>query len=272
MRDEQYLRNEQSRGSWDLYASHRTVVTRLICHALPTAEGRLCVVGAGNCNDLDLATLVSHYREIHLVDIDTSAMNWGIEHQGLGRRQDILVHGDCDISGFTELAEAWRQPSSTDIDQGMKIVGNPPPLPCPLSDVVVSVGLLSQLIECVGTTLGPQHNGLLRLVNATRTGHVRQLAAGTRRGGKIVLITEIVSSDTYPPLPRTHEDELPQLIAKLVAQKNFFTGLNPAVVAYSLRDSSELSSMLGGIQVTRPWLWDFGPRVYACCAFIATRK
>ena len=40
-----------------------------------TAErARLCILGAGNTNDLDLAALLSTHREVHLVDIDSESL------------------------------------------------------------------------------------------------------------------------------------------------------------------------------------------------------
>lgn len=46
--------NATTRTHWDRYAVHRRRVTTLLL-AGGNGQGRLCVLGAGNCNDLDLA-------------------------------------------------------------------------------------------------------------------------------------------------------------------------------------------------------------------------
>ena len=58
--------NAESFDQWAGFADHRRRVSGL----LATGPGRLCVLGAGNANDLDLATLLEVHREVHLVDLD----------------------------------------------------------------------------------------------------------------------------------------------------------------------------------------------------------
>ena len=71
--------NEQTKDAWDLFASHRVQMTALIEQAvgvLPLSFGKptLCVLGAGNGNDLDLAKIAPQFSEIRLVDLDPTAL------------------------------------------------------------------------------------------------------------------------------------------------------------------------------------------------------
>ena len=65
--DKQSQLNRSTRGQWNLYASHRQELERLLVPARP--GGRICVLGAGNLQvDLDLQWLTQVYREVHLVE------------------------------------------------------------------------------------------------------------------------------------------------------------------------------------------------------------
>src|SRR5438132_14001730 len=86
--DEQARQNRTTRNQWHLYASHRLEIEKLI---VPESRGqRLCVVGAGNCNDLDLRWLAGAYGEVHLVDIDPLALD------GAVRRQRVAASASAD--------------------------------------------------------------------------------------------------------------------------------------------------------------------------------
>ena len=47
--------NRETLDNWRLYHSHREAVADLICRPPQPTSSRLCILGAGNCNDLDLA-------------------------------------------------------------------------------------------------------------------------------------------------------------------------------------------------------------------------
>ena len=69
---DQARQNLTTRNQWQLYASHRGEIEKLI---VPDSRGRrICVLGAGNCNDLDLKWLSEVYGEVHLVDLDRTAL------------------------------------------------------------------------------------------------------------------------------------------------------------------------------------------------------
>src|SRR5262245_40861383 len=99
--------NAASRGHWDCYADHRARVTALLRPDPAARPGRLCVLGAGNCNDLDLAALAALYREVHLVDLDPDALAFGVQRQGVAGRSGVFCHGNIDVTAMLAAVENW---------------------------------------------------------------------------------------------------------------------------------------------------------------------
>ena len=73
--------NRETLDNWRLYRSHREAVADLICRPPQAASARLCVLGAGNCNDLDLGRFTGRFARVHLVDLDRQAMARGVQRQ-----------------------------------------------------------------------------------------------------------------------------------------------------------------------------------------------
>src|SRR3712207_5062684 len=89
--------NRSTADSWQTYASHRAEIAALLEPLDAAASGgRLCVLGAGNCNDLHLPTLLERFDELHLVDIDAAAIANAVKRQGVAGSSGILLHGDAD--------------------------------------------------------------------------------------------------------------------------------------------------------------------------------
>src|SRR4051812_28723246 len=65
--------NRESRAWSAEFAGHRSHVTELLGAA--SGDQQLCVLGAGNCNDIDLSRLAEQYRGICLADIDAESLN-----------------------------------------------------------------------------------------------------------------------------------------------------------------------------------------------------
>ena len=65
--------NATSRDHWDAFAEHRQCLTAVLARPTTAERSRLCILGAGNTNDLDLTALLSTHREVHLVDIDSES-------------------------------------------------------------------------------------------------------------------------------------------------------------------------------------------------------
>jgi len=82
-----------------------------------------------------------------------------------------------------------------------------------------------------------------------------------------VLVTDLVSSDTCAELRTVPDVELPPLLNQLIEARNFYHGVNPAVLYSLLATDPLLSPQVTDLAASQPWRWDMGARVYAVCAF-----
>ena len=102
--------------------------------------------------------------------------------------------------------------------------------------------------------------------------HLRMLVDLLRPGGRLLLVTDFVSSDTCAELAEATDEQLPELARRLINARNFFTGLNPVLLHSLLSNDVRLSSDLEHVHLARPWLWSFPARVYAVAAIGAVRR
>jgi hypothetical protein len=258
--------NVQTDSGWNLFAEHRRQVTQLLMPGQPHGGQRLCVLGAGNCNDIDLAQLTSAYSEVHLVDLDEQALQRALERHPAAAANRICLHGGCDLSGILEPLSRWSpQAPAHDEDVSRTIaqaLAAPPPLKERFS-TTASVCLLSQMIHSIVLSLGEDHPRFVDLMSAVRLRHLRYLAELTAPGGHILLITDVVSSDSCRQLVDVAPEQVPALIRQLIEHRNFFHGVNPAVIAHILRSDPELAARNSALEFIPPWRWNLGPRVYA---------
>jgi hypothetical protein len=263
--DELARRNRCSRESWDDYAEHRRNVMELLADAAgdQAKPRRLCALGAGNCNDLDLLHLLRGYDEIHLVDVDGPAVEAGVARQrAAGPR--VRIHGRMDV---TACLHALVRDLSANADNGQldgwieKIRTLPAfPQPSPFC-VVVSLGLMTQLAEiAIALVGGPEHPRGNDLLFSLRNHHLRKILEMTRPGGVAILITDVVSSATFPELVTLDERSLPREMYRQVAAKNFFTGANPYALEAMFRNDADLASRVSEVEMLDPWRWKQGPR------------
>lgn len=137
--------------------------------------------------------------------------------------------------------------------------------------VAASVCLLSQLVESITLTLGENHPRFVELMTCIRREHLRRLASLTAPGGSVVLIVDVVSSQTLPQLAAVSLTKLPALLSRAISNRNFFSGMNPFVIKRLLETDEILATNLTGVRLSNPWVWDLGPRRYAVCALTAKR-
>jgi len=258
--------NRKSQLGWEAFAGHRQKVTDLLSAGSSPQSSRLCVLGAGNCNDLDLRLLQSAYQEIHLVDLDAEALQRGLEHQGLERCAALQLHSGLDVAGMQTAMDVWTSQTVIGDAELAACVSEPASqmrsaLRGPF-EAVASTCLLSQLINTVVQAVGEQHPRFLELLQAVRLGHLRLLADLLAPNGAGWLITDVVSSDSFPALNSVAEDELPGLLAQLIHNRNFFHGVNPAVLMSHFHTDPVLSTQIAASEPIGPWRWDLGPRQY----------
>jgi hypothetical protein len=265
--------NRSNRPKWEVFGPHRARVTALL-ESVASGNGALCVLGAGNCNDLDLPVLLRSYREVRLADIDPDALAYGARFQRVAGHPRLTM---CTVD-FTSVSGTgpWSAEASL-ADGALESCAVAPArdLPRVLGapfEAVASVAVLSQIIEWAAVRVGEGHPQFVPLVQSLRLGHLRLMSALLAPAGAGVLINEVVSSETFPPLGRVRERDLPEVVARLLTERNFFTGLNPATLLASFGSDPQLAAQCEAVAISRPWLWDFGPRFYATSAIRFLRR
>jgi len=264
--DEEKQRNRETRELWHEMGPHRQRVTREIlklCH--PGA--RVCVLGAGNCNDLDLPALTANCKQLVLVDLDQEALELARERQG-ARAANLELVGNVDVTGTFEIMANGANSSAAMIEAATHFGG--PELPGEPFDVMVSACLLSQFLLAARASLPPESAELRRLALALRDRHLALLLRHTVAGGRALVITDIVSSSTAPMLRTCQSFELARLRDQLLAAQNHFFGLNPQSLERYVR--KQLAQECGEIKQRPPWLWSFGERCFLVVALVLERQ
>ena len=265
--EEQSRRNSAAAEAWTLYTPHRVRVTQLLLDARSPSAKRLCLLGAGNLNDFDLARLLAAFSEVVLVDVDAESVRRGLVAQGFADDDRIQIVTPVDVTGiFAELS--LLSPGSTTkdelVERCLSVLSESSPFrldaPC---DVVASVGLLTQLIDAVIRSVGESHPRFWDLVSAVRLQHLLLLLELTRPGGAAVLVTEVVSTDSCSSLLTVGDAGLGSMLLQQIAARNFFTGTNPAALNQLLHTEPRLTAQLARVEFTEPWLWPFIARTYA---------
>jgi hypothetical protein len=222
-------------------------------------RARFIALGAGNCNDLELARLVDAFAEVHLADIDPGALRAAVERQGVADAPGLRLHAPLDLTGMAEIVSSWKSPTPADVRAAVD-ASERAPIPAELGqafDVVLSSCVLSQLVGYATDALGgDNHPAFRELVVAIRARHLRLMLELLAPGGTGLLVCDLVSSDSLTQLPRVAEHELPGLIEKLARDRHFFSGLYPD----ALLDACRRQPLLGEVKLLSPWLWKLGPR------------
>ena len=235
--------------------------------------GRLCVVGAGNGNDLDLAALLGTYREVHLVDIDGAALNFAARSQDVTGHPALHLHGGIDVTGVLDTKGIWWHRGTTIEESDLGALAGRPAgrvaqgLPGGF-DLVASTCLLSQLMESAGHALGADHPSFGKVERAIRIGHFRLLARLVAPGGSMVVISEVAASDVLPTLEKVPEEELLALMVRLGRANQHFRWVHPAQLEAVARADPEIRSRVAGVEWVRPWRWTLHGLTYLVSGII----
>jgi hypothetical protein len=255
--------NRNSEGRWDAFASHRAAVMKLILEAAAARpSGRIAVLGAGNCNDLELPPLLAAAAELHLADVDDEALAKAPLRQECGGAPNLFLHAPVDLTGvLAELpAFAKRRASADDlVALGERAsAGLTGQLPGPF-DVVVSAALLSQIMHSCRLALGAEHPDLADLAHTLVLAHLRTIVALTARGGRTLLVTDTASSATYPLVELFDAERPLALLDDLERANNLLSGTAPSYLRRLVaKDEVLRAELLGPARMVPPWLWDLG--------------
>jgi hypothetical protein len=236
-----------------------------------TKGGRLCLLGAGNANDLDLEALAARFDEVHLVDIDPVALARTTVRQSLAVRATLHTHAPVDLSGLFYQLDLGGQlmPGDAVVAAGTAEVVRQ--LPSEL-DVVVSCCLLSQMswalerLASGGTAVPALEQALVRI-------HLRAMLRSIRPTGAALLVSDLTSSAFYPLDALGPGEDLRALTQRLAAQRAAYTVCNPELLQHVIRYDAELGVTCVPPTLDEPWLW-MGPKAitYLVYPFVLRRK
>jgi len=269
----QTINNLQARDAWDRVASHRQHVTQLLLDAAPSG-GRLCILGAGNCLDVSLDRLLDRFSHIALFDIDLNAMEFGIrqqisdQHPGRQKIQCNVI----DLCGWTGITDPVFESLGTSSPEWQEVLRSISQFSPSLDDfepfdVVASNCLLSQIIAPV--LLRQPHDPLqISLAIEFRRSHLDLMWKLAGQEGSLVLISDFVATDTSPELRYLSSDQLGEKMFELIRNGNFFSGLNPQILAAELAGHTRVKTGKAHPRAHPPWLWHLHEsRAYLVIAF-----
>jgi hypothetical protein len=258
--------NRSTRDHWAWFASHRAQIQKLLLPeigAIPSPSRRLCVLGAGNCNDVDLNELVGAFSEVHVVDVDEKALAEALRRQNVAGQNAVIPHGGVELTGIAEVFPRWEKqpPTAAEVEEAARRstrrvvpdVGGP-------FDIVLSPCLLSQLVGYASDVLGRSHPRHRELLLALRTRHLRTVVDLLKPGGTAVVVCDVASSTGRPELLDVRREKLPEYLDRLTYADRGFEGLSPAAMAEALRADPLIEPLLGPVQRVGPWLWHLGPK------------
>ena len=253
-----HRKNNRATGArWEGFAEHRARMTML---ALQAPGQTLAVLGAGNCNDLDLPALAGRFRQIHLVDLDEEAVRRARDRQPAAVAAKLVLPAPLDLSGAFDRLAAFKNKPATTAEQtrlpaasAQKVLQA---LPGPF-DVVMSACLLSQLMHSCYVALGLQHPQLHLVAAALAVAHLRSLAALLAPGGTGLIVTDTISSETYA-LEELWSDRPPlALLEEIDRNDRTLTNTAPSFLRRILREDAEVAPLVSPPRLVDPWLWRF---------------
>lgn len=225
------------------------------------AGGRLCVLGAGRCDDLDLPRLAQHFTAVHLVDLDGEALERARDRQPVRTRDAIVLHGGVDLSGLLARLDEWGDafPDDQTLHQvvfasARAVVGA---LPGPF-DATFSTCVLSQLMLPFQNAWTAAEETWSKLVAAITAVHVGILVHTTAPRGEACLVMDVLSSDDTPVLTSFRGLSSEELRAAVDAGSQsgaFLLQPDPGALLAQM-STSGVAATEPAPRLTGPWLWD----------------
>jgi len=262
---------------WTLYAEHRAHLTAVLLGSTSKVGGKLCLLGAGHCNDVDLERLAATFAEIHLVDIDSKALDEAKARQSPEVRSRLVTHGNVDLAGLTQKRlRSWRNrsPSSHDVEAAgiATLEWILERLPRPF-DVVASTCVLTQLAFMLRDALGEHHKMLGAVRLSMVLTHLRCLVGLTGPGGASLFASDLASSNHFPLDQLPPGASLIDVMGQIIEKEAFYASANPNLILQLWEQDDLLQSHTAEPDLLDPWLWT-GPesRTYLVYAIRALRR
>lgn len=271
--DELRESNQSTAGLGHDYVGHRRQTTRLVLEAAGPAasdsgataaspRGRACLLGAGNCLDLDLPALAQRFAEVHLVDIDAMALRAAVQAQPREVRERLVIHAPVDLSGLLDKLERWKRFEVTQSELLEHHRRTALSLAQKLGkfDVVLSGSFITQMQLSVLNGMGEQHQLFDAVRHVLAVTHLHTLYELTSPGGKALLVTDAVSNQSYPELDQLPSDSNPlQVLKEAIAAERLFYIARPGLYHMLQRQDPLLARNTTLSAPIAAWLWQNGP-------------
>ena len=244
--------NRVTADGWDRFAEHRRRQSDLVIDA---GGGTLAVLGAGNCNDLELERVAAVFESIHLIDLDEQAIQRARSRQLAAVAAKVVLRAPIDVSGALSELPRLRGKTVSAAQLGAlsrTAVDNVVAALPERFDTVLSACLMSQIMHSCSVALS-SHPQLAPIGNALAVAHLRALLALVRPGGRVVFVTDTVSSDTYPLRELWGQQAPAALLAHLDQTGNVLSGTGITFVRQVL--AAESSLLAERPRLVEPWLW-----------------
>jgi hypothetical protein len=268
--------NRESAELWQSFDEHRARLTALALAGAPEG-GTLAVLGAGNCNDLDLAALAARFAAIHLVDLDEEAVRRAVSRQAPEVAAKLVLRAPVDLSGAFGRLGAFRKKPATPTDLATLPTTSVEAVVAALPgsfDAIVSTCFLSQLMQSLFHALGGRHPQLHIIACALAVAHLRSIARLLRPGGTAHVVTDTATTETYPLVDLWDQQPPLELLDHLERTDNVFSGTGPSFLRRILATDKQVAPLLAGSpRIAEPWLWRFTEeRTYLVYALSFSRR
>lgn len=218
----------------------------------------MAILGAGNCNDVDLPALASRFAEIHLVDIDEGALQRARTRQPPAVAVKLVLHAPIDVSGalsrLTEFRDKTRTPTQVALLSGSGCASVREELPGTF-DAVLSACVLSQLMYTCQVAFGKRHPMLDATARAVAVAHLRGLVLSVAAGGTGILVTDVVSSNTFPIEELLPERDPVAILKHLDTTNNVLSGTENSFIRRILTKDDVIAPLIEPPRMVPPWLW-----------------
>jgi hypothetical protein len=266
----QIAMNATSRDQWNTFAEHRRLVSAALIRDAKPGRSRLCILGAGNSNDLDLTALLAAHREVHLVDIDSEALSHGVERQGVAKHPRLRLHGGLDTTAMLGLMSDWTPTSElriADFDAMASWPTSRTALVLPGGfDRVASTCVMSQILETAAHALGRDHRQLDDAQAALTAGQLRLMTRLTAPGGEVLVVTDVARSEMIPELADLPARDLAGLLTDLGRKGNHFRRVHPRQLMAVVRADPCIGPLVAAAGLHRPWRWRLHDQTYLVAA------
>lgn len=252
---------------WEKAALHRAQLMRMLPAVEQGRSGILCVFGVGDGTSLDFRGLLDRFHEVHLIDRNEESIQKAVRSQNLDDRQRVF-HKTLDLTGADHFLESREPIDDSALEEIFQRIEQHALPDLGQFDVVLSNSLLPQLTIQAARRLPDDPQQMAKLIRAIRLRHVDLLLQHASPGGQVLLVMDVVSSQTLPVLSQS-PGEVSQLMTATLQHGNFFPGGHPTLIDKQLREQQD---RLERIDAAGPWIRETADEQRISIAFRAILK